>query len=165
MTTTLEDRLSEAISMRERGLDEQARTALLELHHDAPDDAAVNLQCAWAHDKLGLEREAVPFYESALRLGLEDDDLRNALLGLGSTYRALGEHDKALATLSRGVKQFPDDRGLLVFHAMALYNNDRPKEACELLLTLLSQTTGDEQILAYKRAIDIYADDLDRTWP
>lgn len=54
--------------------------------------------------------------------------------------------------------------GLQVFRAMALYNNDRAKDACELLLRLLSETTGDDDILTYKAAIDTYAADLDRTW-
>lgn len=158
------DRLATAISLRESG-DPAAALQLLEgLHRESPDDARVNLQCAWAHDSMGSEREAVPFYERALELGLSGNDLRHALLGLGSTHRSLGNYEKALSTLSRGVDEFPDDHGLKVFQAMALYNVDRAKEACELLLRLLSETTSDPAILAYGRAIDLYAGDLDRTW-
>lgn len=166
MTTDhpLGDRLAGAISLREQGFDEEARELLLELHRESPDDALVNLQCAWVHDKLGLEREAVPFYEAALRLGLNGDELRSVLLGLGSTYRALGEHHKALATLTRAVDEYPEDRGLGVFRAMALYNNGRAKEACESLLMILVDTTGDESITRYDGAIREYAEDLDRTW-
>jgi hypothetical protein len=51
-----------------------------------------------------------------------------------------------------------------VFRAMALYNMGRPKEACELLLRIISDTTADDRIRAYQSAIDIYAADLDRTW-
>jgi hypothetical protein len=47
---------------------------------------------------------------------------------------------------------------------MALYNNDRPKEACELLLRIISETSSDPEIQGYRTAIDVYADDLDRTW-
>lgn len=164
-TTSIESRLAEAIELRERGDTKQALSLLLELHREEPDDPAVNLQCAWAHDKLGLEQEAVPFYERALGSGLEGADLENALLGLGSTYRTIGEYEKSLSTLDRGVANFPENRGLRVFRAMALYNNRRSKEACESLLQIVSETTSDPGIIRYRQAIDVYAADLDRTWP
>lgn len=160
----LKDRLATAIAMRESGEAAEAKDLLLELQHENPDDARVNLQCAWAHDRLGLEREAVAFYEAAIELGLEETDFEDALLGLGSTYRALGQYPEALATLDRAVKEFPLNRGLQVFRAMALHNNGRGKEACELLLSLLAATTSDDDIAGYRQAIDIYADDLDRVW-
>ena len=164
--STLHDRdlLAEAVAMREAGQVEEAKRLLLDLHTQSPDDPIINLQCAWAHDKLGLEAEAVPFYEAAVRLGLDGEDLRSALLGLGSTYRTLGRYDDALATLTRGIETFPDDRSMQVFRAMALYNNGKPKEACQVLLQIVSDTTSDEGIRSYRAAIDIYAADLDRTW-
>jgi tetratricopeptide (TPR) repeat protein len=150
------DRLATAVALRAAGEVTEAKDLLVQLQGEHPDDPEVNLQCAWAHDLLGLESEAVPYYEAAIRLGLADADRRDALLGLGSTYRTLGRYEDALATL--------DDGGMKVFRAMTLYNNQRAKEACELLLTLLSRTTSDETITVYRRAIDIYAADLDRTW-
>lgn len=152
--------LAEAVALRQNGQVDE----LVGLCRRYPDDARLHLQCAWAHDKLGLEREAVPFYKRALSLGLEDDDLRNALLGLGSTYRTLGEYDQAAETLARGVETFPDDRGMAVFHAMALYNHGEAKKACETLLTLLLETTADPAVLGYREAIETYAADLDRVW-
>lgn len=163
-SVNLDDRLARAVELRNGGQTEAARALLSELHAVHPDDAQVNLQCAWVHDKLGLEKEAVPFYERALELSLAGNDLRHALLGLGSTYRALGEYEKSKATLTRGVEQFPEDRALRVFLAMALYNNGHAKEACEMLLRLLSETTAADDILVYQAAIDEYAADLDRTW-
>lgn len=158
------DRMATAVTMREAGQLEDARVLLLQLHEESPDDAEVSLQCAWVHDRLGYEREAVPFYESALRLGLDGEDLRHALLGLGSTYRTLGRYEEALTTLTRGVESFPEDQSMQVFHAMALYNTGRGKEACELLLRVIATTTADEEVRSYRHAIDTYAADLDRTW-
>lgn len=163
-TAQREDRLTEAIGLREAGQVEAAKRLLLALHAESPEDPVVNLQCAWVHDKLGLETEAVPYYEAAIRNDLEGEDLRNALLGLGSTYRALGRYDEALTTLTKGVMAFPQDRSLQVFRAMALYNTGRPKEACELLLRIITDTTADDRIRVYESAIDIYAADLDRRW-
>lgn len=160
----LESRLAEAVRLRESGSTEQALEILVDLHRERPDDARVNLQSAWANDKLGREREAVSFYERAIALGLEGAELRDALLGLGSTYRALGDYDKALLTLDRAVATFPDQAGLVVFRAMALYNSHRYKEACETLLRVVSETTASKDIAVYREAIDLYAADLDRTW-
>lgn len=160
-----DQRIAEAVAMRETGRLQEARRLLVMLHDEFPDDPVVNLQCAWAHDKLGLEKEAVPYYETAIRIGLETEDLRDAFLGLGSTYRTLGRYEEALATLTRGVEKFPDDRGMEVFQAMALYNTGRGKQACELLLRIILETSADEDIEAYAPAIDIYSADLDRTWP
>jgi tetratricopeptide (TPR) repeat protein len=156
--------LAAAVALREDGEDEAARDALLELHSRHPQHPQVNLQCAWIHDKLGLEAEAVPYYEKALGGGLEGEDLHDALLGLGSTYRALGRYDEAMHTLDRAVSELPASRDLEVFRAMALYNTGRAKEACETLLRLLVETTSDEEIKRYRGALDEYAADLDRTW-
>lgn len=164
MTATADPRLAAATSMREAGRDEEARRVLLDLQAEQPESAAVNLQCAWVHDKLGLEAEAVPFYEKALELGLEGDELRDALLGLGSTYRALGQYEKAVSILRRGVELFPDHAGLKVFLAMALYNSGDFKEACEMLLQVVTETSDHPTVMAYRRALSLYAEDLDRTW-
>lgn len=162
--SAIDERLESAIALRESGQDLEARKLLVAVHHDRPDDAVINLQCAWIHDKLGLESEAVPFYERAISIGLERPDLANALLGLGSTYRTLGRYEEALATLTRGVSEFPECAEMQVFRAMALYNNGLAKEACETLLTVLVASTSDESILRYRRAITEYSADLDRTW-
>lgn len=162
--SSIEDRLATAVSLRERGELSTAREILLELHRDHPGEAAVSLQCAWVHDRMGLERAAIPFYETAIELGLDGDDLRHALVGLGSTYRALGEYDRALSTLSRATELFPGDRGIEVFRAMAMYNNGLAKEAFELLLRLLAETSADPELVGYRRALQDYAKDIDRIW-
>lgn len=166
MTTEIPvyERLERAIALREQSRDDEARTLLVDLHSDAPDDARVNLQCAWIHDKLGLESEAVPFYERAISIGLVGDDLKDALLGLGSTYRALARYDEAVEILSRAVDEFPDDRGIQVFLAMSLYNTGAAKDAVERLLSILVETTADADISKYRNALSVYAADLDRTW-
>jgi tetratricopeptide (TPR) repeat protein len=160
----LEDTLAAAVALREQGEDEEAMRVLLELQRRHPEEPRVNLQCAWIHDKLGLEADAVPFYEKALAGGLDGTDLHNALLGLGSTYRALGRYEEALHILDRGVAEVPGSRDLEVFRAMALYNVGRAKEACESLLRLLVETTSDTLISRYRAALDEYAADLDRNW-
>lgn len=166
MTTEVgvDERLARAVSLREKGDDEQARALLLEVVAAHPDDARANLQCAWVHDKLGLETEAVPYYEKAIAFGLERADLKDALLGLGSTYRAIGRFSESLNVFDRAVAEFPEARQMVVFRALALYNSGRCKEACETLLGQLVETTTDPGIGSYERALRLYAEDLDRTW-
>ncbi|MFI6581625.1 tetratricopeptide repeat protein [Embleya sp. NPDC050493] len=156
--------LAEAIALREAGRAEEARARLVPLVEQHPGDAQIAYQAAWAHDVLGLEREAVPFYEWALiGDGLASEDRLGAFLGLGSTYRAFGAHDKAVAILRRGLAEFPDDAGLTTFLAMALYNAGDAKTAVESLLRVIATTSTDPQVTPYRKAIELYATDLDAT--
>jgi predicted Zn-dependent protease len=164
MSTSRDGRLSQAVKLREDGQLEQARQLLLELRAEFPKDAHVAVQTAWVHDSMGLEEEAVPHYEAAIAGDLSDDELRGALLGLGSTYRALGRDADSDRTLRQGIERFPDFRPLRVFHALTAYNLGQPREAVEQLLKLLLETTSDPQILRYRRSLGAYAEDLDRSW-
>jgi tetratricopeptide (TPR) repeat protein len=161
---TLKEKLPSAIHLRETGKHEEARDLLLELHSESPDDAQVNFQCAWIHDLLGLEREAIPFYEKAIQAGLSGEDLQGALLGMGSTYRCIGEYQKAKETFQRALERFPERNEFRVFLAMTHYNLKEHSTAMELLLTSLVETSNDEGILRYDRAIRFYSDKLDETW-
>ncbi|GAA2455288.1 tetratricopeptide repeat protein [Streptomyces macrosporus] len=143
---------------------DETRRHLLQLAARFPDDADVAYRTACVHDRLGLEAEAVPFYERCLAgTGLSDEDRRGALLGLGSTYRVLGRYARAVETLRRGVAEYPDDGGLRTFLAMALYNTGEHHEATRILLELLATTSQDPSVQQYRRAIALYAKDLDTT--
>jgi len=154
----LPDTIENAAQLRDNGKAETALKMLRRLLKKQPDSAVLNYQTAWTCDKLGLEREAVPYYEQALVLGLDGEDLRGALLGLGSTYRVLGEYDKAVATCEAGLEFFPDAREFQVFLALALYNLGKPDQAMTLLLRNLAETSNDAGIVRYRQAILFYAE-------
>jgi hypothetical protein len=164
MKTSRDQRLAHAVKLREAGQLEQARPLLLALRSEFPDDAQVAVQTAWVHDSMGLEEEAVPHYQAAIAGELSDDELRAALLGLGSTLRALGRDAESEQTLRQGIERFPDFRPLRVFHALTVYSLGQPREAVRDLLKLLIETTSDPTILRYRRSLGAYADDLDRSW-
>ena len=155
--------LLEAIKLREKGHVKKANQLLIELVHKYPDDAQVNYQCAWCYDVMGLEKEAVPYYEKAIDLGLPDSDLKEAYLGLGSTYRALGDYLKSEAILEKGVELY-DDNAIKTFLSMTKYNLGKHNEAMALLLELLSSTSNDKDILKFKDAIHFYSVKLDQLW-
>ncbi|MFV6029376.1 tetratricopeptide repeat protein [Streptomyces sp. NPDC056264] len=159
-------RLAEAVALRGQGHREEARERLVALAALHPEDAEVAYQTAWAHDVLGLEKEAVPYYERALAgggagPGLTPEDRRGALLGLGSTYRVLGRYDDSVALLTGAVEEFPEEGSLRTFLAMALYNTGRHQESTRLLLRLLAATSDDPSVRTYRKAIEHYAEDLD----
>jgi tetratricopeptide (TPR) repeat protein len=159
-----EARLAHAAALREQGEFDDARAILLELRAEFPDDAHVAVQTAWVHDSLGLEEEAVDHYEVAIAGGLPDDELRGALLGLGSTYRALGRDADSARIFRSATERFPDDLALRVFQALTNYNLGRNREAVADLVRVLLQSTSDPSILRYRRSLAAYAEDLDRSW-
>jgi tetratricopeptide (TPR) repeat protein len=160
----IKEKLASAIKLRELEEHEEARQLLLELHSEFPEDPEVNYQCAWIHDLLGLEKQAIPFYEKAIQTGLNDEDLKSALLGMGSTYRCIGEYRESIETFQHALTLFPDSHEFNVFLGMAYYNIGEYSKAMELLLNSLADTSKDEGILRYQRAIRFYSDKLDQTW-
>jgi predicted Zn-dependent protease len=164
VTGSDEQRLARAVELREGGQLEQARELLLALRTEFPTDAHIAVQTAWVHDSLGLEEEAVSHYRAAIAGDLSDEELRGALLGLGSTLRTLGRDAEADDIFRLGIERFPDYRPLRVFYAMLRYNLGDPRAAITDLLRLLLESTSDTDILRYRRALTAYAEDLDRSW-
>lgn len=160
----MNDALQRAIDLRAAGRAEEAIPMLAGLLEQDPNSGEILCQLAWAHDNLGREREAVPYYEQALRCSLNDEHRAGALLGLGSTYRTLGRYAEAKETLGQGMREYPERKEFVVFYAMALHNLGEHAVAMRWLLTALAETSEDEGIRAYSRAISFYADKLDQVW-
>jgi tetratricopeptide (TPR) repeat protein len=156
--------LAEALALRKAGELEQARTALLTLARQHPNDARILYETAGIHDRLGCEADAVPFYQQAIALGLPEADLRSAYTCLGSTFRTLGRYQEALETLQAGKEKFPQAREIDVFLALTLHNLGRHTKAMQLLLDTLLDTSANTDINAYERALRFYAQDIDKTW-
>jgi len=149
-----------AVKLREKGRRKKALKLFLALLRNRPEDAILNYHCAWTYDNLGMERKAIPHYVRAIRNGLPARDLERALLGLGSTYRCIGEYRKAEATLRQGAAKFSKNHAMKIFLAMALFNTKKHQEAMKLLLRALAKTTPDKSIARYRRAIFFYSDKL-----
>ena len=125
-----------------------------------PNVAEINYQLAWTCDVLGKEVEALPYYEKAVALGLPENELSGALLGLGSTLRSLGQYDRAIEVLRSALAQFPDNREFEVFLAMALHSAGQHTEAMKLLLMTIADTSDDLGLTTYQRAIRFHAGKL-----
>jgi tetratricopeptide (TPR) repeat protein len=162
--TSLTQQIEQAVRLREAKQYDEALQLLLSLYEADPQNSLVNYHYAWTCDALGRESEAVPFYKRAIEHGLTGDDLKGALLGLGSTYRCLGQYEESAQTLRQGVQQFPESRQFEAFLALTLYNLGDYALAMELLIRNLAETSEDESIRRYRRALLFYADKLDETW-
>src|SRR5687767_14524598 len=112
----------QVLSLRRAGKHEEVCSLAVLLVTQFPADVELQYQAACVHDFLGREAQAVPFYLAAMSGELSVEHLRSAYLGLGSTYRALGEYAEAERTLREGLARFPDAAELKAFFAMALHN-------------------------------------------
>ncbi len=156
--------LEKAIELRKEGKLKESNQLLVHLVNKYPNDPIINFQCAWSFDALGLERNAVQYYKKAISIGLPDEELRNAYLGLGSTYRTLGQYKESKEVLEEGLSKFLQDKAMEVFYAMTLYNLKEHSKAMEILLNIIVETSLDQGIKKYKRAIEFYSDKLDEVW-
>lgn len=160
----MKSQLEKIIQLRKENKPEQALIILAELLKSSPNDPAFNYQMAWTCDFMGKGSEAIPFYEKAIANGLSGEDRKGALLGLGSTYRCLGEYQKSLKVFDQAIAEFSEDRSLKVFRALTLHNLGKPETAIEQLLIQLLDTTGDVSIKTYDKALRFYSDKLSETW-
>jgi len=156
--------LIDADKLRAKDRHEEARQLLVKLAAEFPTNPVVQYKTACVHDFVGLEREAIPYYHAAIENDLPESDLRAAYLGLGSTYRTLGQYAESKKILLEGLSHFPEANEMKIFLAMTLYNLGENHEAVSSLLKVIVETTSDEEIKNFERAIQFYAEDLNKKW-
>jgi tetratricopeptide (TPR) repeat protein len=156
--------INRAKALRREDRLEESQELLLALQQEYPYDPLVLFEVGGSYDVMGLEPEAIPYYEQAVQQGLEGSDLQECLVCLGSSYRVVGESQEAVDILEDAIEQFPDNNSSKAFLALAYYSNDQVEESVRTLLELLLETTKDENILAYADPLDYYKDNLDEVW-
>ncbi len=155
--------LDRAIKYRENGQVEEAIDILKLLLNKDNENAEVNYQLAWCYDVLEHEKEAVAYYEKAISLGLSEEDQVEAIIGLASTYRTIGQYNESKTLLESSIDKY-DNKALEVFYAMTLYNLKEYEKSVSILLKLLANSSSDKDIEKFNRAISFYSDDLNRVW-
>lgn len=153
-----------AAKLRSEGSLEETIAFLSAILNERPNDPLVHYQIAWTHDVLGKESDAVLSYEKAIALGLAGSELEGAYLGLGSTYRCLGDYQNSERVLSKAISLFPENGALKAFFAITQYNMKNYSAAMKLLVTELVRTSTDDKIKSYSRALLFYADKLDEVF-
>lgn len=122
-----------------------------------PQSAELNYLAASICDVERTENEAVPFYLKSLELGLSGNSRRDAYLGLASTYRCLGNYPKSKEIFMKGIEEFPSYRPYYVFLALTENNLGNPETSIKLLLEQIIDTTSDQDIKSYERALRFYS--------
>ncbi len=157
----LQGAIQRAIALRGESQHTEALAILLDLYNQHPDNAKVNYELGCTYDHQGVEDEAIAFYEHAIQCGIDGEDLRGALLGLGSSYRCVERFGDAARILQKGASAFPDAAEFDVFLALARYNMGEHAEAMRLLLTHIAENSADAETQKYRRSIAWYAEHLD----
>ncbi|MGF1517692.1 MAG: tetratricopeptide repeat protein [Nodosilinea sp.] len=157
----MERSLDQLMPLLEDGQTQAALQIALQIYAGNPDDALTNYYCAIAYDANSQEQQAAPHYERALAQGLAGAERRFALLGLGSTYRVLGEHEKSAIILRQGLAEYDGGREFEVFLALTLYCLGDYAQSMELLLRNLAETSQDIHLQNYQQALLYYSKHLD----
>ena len=153
--------IARARQLRQDDQLEASQDLLFQLMKEYPDDPLVLFEVGGSFDVLGQEADAIPYYQEAIEAGLSGADLQECLVCLGSSLRVTGQFDAAIDTLTDATTQFPDNNSSRVFLALAYYSKGEYEAATRLLLTLLLETTQDDDILAYSGALEYYKENLD----
>jgi tetratricopeptide (TPR) repeat protein len=152
--------LKQAIQMRTEQRFAEAERILQSLLAEDPANGIVAYHMAWLCDNQGREHEAISFYARALEGTLSGEDRRGAMLGLGSSYRCIGEYERSVEILDKATHEFEAHAEFVVFRALALRKLNRNDEAFAIILRQLALTTGDERLAKYKRALLECADEI-----
>jgi tetratricopeptide (TPR) repeat protein len=158
MLTKQKELLTRAIQLRAEKRFDESKSVLNELLILAPDDASYNYHMAWLHDNLGLEEQAILYYEKALNGELSSEEKQGALLGFGSTLRCLGKFDRSVEIFNEAIANYPENASFKVFLALSQFELGHTKVAFSGVLKQLALTTGDTEIARYKRALLEVAD-------
>jgi tetratricopeptide (TPR) repeat protein len=135
---------------------------LLEEYHD---DALVLFEVGGAYDILGMAPEAIPYYETAIENGLDDPELEECYVCLGTSHRVIGEFEDSVDVLEKAVERYPESYGAKAFLAIAYYGNGQYAESVQMLMEALLDTTADEEIQSYSDTLDYFKNNLDEVWP
>lgn len=152
--------LDAIVGARHGGRADHVLDLLRKLDARFPNVAEIHYQLAWTLDTAGKATDALPHYEKAVALGLEPNEHANALIGLATTLRALGQSGRAAEVLRSGQVQFPDNREFDIFLSLALHDLGEHTEALRLALLTLCDTTEDSGLTAYQRALRYAASQL-----
>ncbi|MFM8927308.1 MAG: tetratricopeptide repeat protein [Rhodoluna sp.] len=120
-----------------------------------PDDPRGLFELASAHDFLGLESEAIPLYEKALALGLDEFNRQKAIIQLASSLRNVGKPEEAIFWLE--TEQFTEQFKLPAEAFLALAKFDAGIEPEKASLSWLDTYPTDA---LFARSIKFYFESL-----
>lgn len=134
--------------------DDAARVAAAEeLAAGSPDDPRLVFELASASDAAGDAARAVDLYDAALAGGLREPYRHRAQIQAASSWRTLGDHDRALDLLAEVEVTHPGNAAVAAFRALALADAGRAGEAVADLVDSLADHATGEDVSAYRRSL------------
>ena len=107
-----------------------AEQSFLKAQKYVPSFKQLNFYIAYSNNKLGNLQDAAKYYTNLI----DADTARASYIeAAANIYQSIGDTAKAVATIQKGLKRFPNDK-LLLLNAANIYNNQK---AYGLLLPLL----------------------------
>ena len=153
--------MKKALELRRAGKFQESNQLLQALLAEDPQNGLLHYECARGFDSLGDETKAIPYYEKAIELGLPNEELEYAFVGLGTIYRSHGRYLESKELFEEALERFWDKEQMHVFYAMTLYNLQEHAKAMESLIRCLARTTVNEDILKHHRTITYLSTRLD----
>ena len=147
-------------ALRAAGRHDEALAAARAFVSDQPDDVGANIEAAFAHDRAGLERDAIRYYDTAYHLGVPADDRRRFFVGYGSTLRNVGRADDAIGILGSAIADDPQYPPYAAFLALALGSAGHPRAALATLLGCTLDAARPDAFDGYERALAAYQAEL-----
>ena len=108
------------------------------------------LDQALALDAGGREAEAIPLYRRAIARGLSGEKLHTALVCLGSSLRTVGQAHQAVRVLQRARKVFPGDVPVILFLALAHWDNGQRELAIRQLGDALIKESKQRRLASFR---------------
>ncbi len=160
-----DETIERARELRDNDELEASLESLLPLLDEYHEDPLVLFEVGGAYDILGMAPDAIPYYEKAIENGLDDPELEECYICLGTSHRVIGEFEDSVDVLEKAVEKYPDSFGAKAFLAIAYYGNGQYAESVQLLLEALLETTADEELQSYADTLNYFKDNLDEVWP
>ncbi|MGE0547707.1 MAG: tetratricopeptide repeat protein [Kofleriaceae bacterium] len=148
--------LDELRALREAGRHDEHVAAAKAFAAREPGNVLAQIEAAYGHDRAGLERDAVRYYDAAYQLGVPEDQRRHFLTGYGSTLRNVGRADDAVAILGQAVADDPGYQPFVAFLALALSSAGYPRAALATMLGCALDAARPGAFDKYTRALTEY---------
>lgn len=121
-----------------------------------PMNVDAQIEAAYTHDRAGLEREAIRYYDKAYELGIPAAMRRSFFVGYGSTLRNVGRAEDAVAILAQALADDPDYPPFTAFLALALADAGHPRAALATMLGCALDVARPGAFDSYERALTEY---------
>lgn len=131
-----------------------------DLYETYPGNARLAYEYGGVFDSLGMEKEAIPLYQEALKLGIDGPFRIKTLIQMGSTYRNLNKFEESMELLEMAVEESGGDPAAIIFLSLTLLSSGKEKDAALLALRHICEKENG-LVKRYRNSIENYLNELE----